>query len=480
MLNPEPPAWRVDAKWIGGVLATVAMLILVPLVTLVQLSSPSQAIEFGERLIDATLPAAGDLAQSEVRLNLDYRPGEDLELLPGAGATVPAEELGTADIDEVIEEAAAGLASNVVERGAPSVLDEVTDEQLAERLEQALTTTGRELVRTNLLLDLLPAGLDNGSRLANWQLQAQQNPGAEVQPVVGIFVTIPPQELMGLDPRAIGVRVVEILADRLFEQGLDDTLELVSNVNLRARLEESARGDIAADLADLLAVTLSARRDVLASRLEQARAIVASDGQGETGALPGVLSESEAAGLSAEERRSLVVTRLAQRGYRQGSPAVLEAVEEGRIRERLAVSAPFIDALDATAHARYRLWAWLAGAAAALGFLVLLGASRGWGRLANPGFALVIAASLGAFLGLRLDVWLPTLAATVGDSPVPLPATGSVGEATRFLVTLVYPEAVEWWSRNHLVALTVGVFLLLLALLLRIVRFVRPRRRSLL
>src|SRR5690625_3353233 len=243
MISREQPNWRVDVKWASGVLLALTLTFLIPLLTLSQLSSERRAVPIFEGIFEDALAQTGEDAPSltsRVRVQFDYQPGEPLEVLPGSGVTIPAEQLGEEGPWEAVQLLAEEFAARTIAEGAPAVAGSLSGSPLEARYAVAMDGPGSRLVAYALLAHMLPAGLDNASRVANWPLQAQQNPGQEVQPIVGMFVTVEPARLQGLSSRDIGVLIVEEMAGVLLREGLDAAAELVSNVNLLNALNEGA------------------------------------------------------------------------------------------------------------------------------------------------------------------------------------------------------------------------------------------------
>lgn len=482
MLDKEPSNWRCDAKWISAILLVLAVALTVPAFTLSQLSRRSKAVPLIESVLRLAWPeaAASDRLVEATERSTSYAPSGRLEILPGLGTHLLADELAETSVDDALELVAHDLSLDVVERGTPAVIARLPDSQLGRQLESALEGSGARLARDAIVAELLPAGLADGRRIANWPLQAQQNPGQPVQPIVGVFVQVPVEELQGASARQIGERVASGVADVFLAEGYDAAAERVSNVNLRARLDAAISGPVPQRLQELFVTVLEGQRDTVAGRLEQARQVEQALRRPlETAPL--VAGEEELAGLEPAEARALVLERLALRGYEEGSGALLQLLSGSEGAPRVAAVAGAIDALRASARDRYVRTAWLLAVFSLLLLAVLVLLSRGWGRLANPGISLLLAAAGGALLSVRIS----QLLSADGSAPAPT-SPSSQGMAAYFLQLLAYagtllPEGVlELVVRNHLAVLVLGAALILLSLILRLAPLLGRRRRRLL
>src|SRR5690625_97478 len=477
MISREQPNWRVDVKWASGVLLALTLIFLIPLLTLSQLSSQRRAVPIFEEIFADALAQTGEDAPavtSRVRVQFDYQPGEPLEVLPGSGVTIPAGQLDEVGPWEAVQLLASDWAGRTVNAGAAAVARALSGSTLEARYAVAMEGAGARLVADALLTSMLPAGLDNGSRVANWPLQAQQNPGQEVQPIVGLFVTVDPGRLQGLSSRDIGVLVVEELAGMLLDSGLDAAAELVSNVNLLNALNEGATL-ARARLETLFESLLLAQEAAIGERLALARtAIEASEAGGEAPA-SGLLTQAEVAGLDEEEAQELVASRLAQRAWQEGRTGVVDSLS-GDASYLLAAAGPAIDLLARPAAREYVTASWGLGIVALALAVILLTASNGWGRLANLGLVQAVTAGGLAWLLVRFGQEIAALPvfATFGTEVPDL--MGLTWEGWRGLL-LLPDTAFEHLLRNLLLFTAAGLLLLLLSVLLRLVGAARPRRR---
>jgi hypothetical protein len=478
MLARNTPGWRIDAKWASGIMLALALFVAIPLFSFSQLSSSQRAVPILEAILRLTLVPGSDGVVETAAVAEGLEAGERFELLPGTGVAVEPSRLAGLSGRQAAATIARELAERTVSQGASATAEGLSESVLAGQYERLLDGAGRQLARAALQNAMMPAGLDNGSRLANWRLQAQTNPGEPVQPIVGVFVTLPPSELQGLSARQIGARVVTEVADELIASGLPAARELVSNSNLLARLESAANGPVTERLQELLLALLLPREEMLGERLELARSTLQARAAGEPIALA-LVDPEELAGLDTRQANALVLRRLAERAYEGGSAAVTEVLTEAGQVDRVIGASRLIDALSARAHGNYLRLTWLLGLAVAALLLALALLSRGWGRLANTGAVLVLTAAAGALLFVRLaglfpgseDATLPEGAAVAG-------VFGHLTQLLAFVATSLPEGAFALIVRNHLAVLAVGAAMLVLSVLLRLGRRLRRRRHS--
>jgi hypothetical protein len=481
MLGSHTPGWRIDAKWASGILLVLALGAAIPLFSFAQLSARERAVPILEAILRLTLlPPGSDAAVETTTAGTGLEPGERFELLPGTGVTAEPSALEGLSGQEAAVRIARALAERTVGQGASATAESLSASELAGQYQRLIDGAGRQLTRAALLSAMMPSGLDNGSRLANWRLQAQRNPGEPVQPIVGVFVTLPPADLRKLSARQIGERVVIELADVLVASGLPAARELVSNSNLLARLESAANGPVTERLQELLLAPLFPREEMLGERLELARTMLQARAADEPVALA-VADPEELAGLDTRQANALVLQRLAERAYDGGTLTVADALTEAGQADRVIRARRLIDALSARAHGQYLRLAWLLGLAVAALVIALVLLSRGWGRLANTGAALTLTAAAGALLFTRLaglfpgaeDAALPEGTAVAG-------VFGQLAQLLAFVATSLPEDALALIVRNHLAVLLAGATMMVLSVLLRLGRRFRRRRRSLL
>jgi hypothetical protein len=365
------------------------------------------------------------------------------------------------------------LADSFVVNGGSATWAQIDDDVFRAYAEELETTTLRPLVNATLQRALLPVGLDNGTRAANWQAQTAQNPGANVQPLVGIAVRVPPADLTGRSARQIGERVIDELALVLVQEGSAATQALVTNVSVADALRNALDGPVRAAVHAALQTSVALRSVEIDARLADARAVSAgADERSDPWA--GLLVGSDTF-LDGEARRERVQGVLARRAVASGSVGVLELIEDAAVAQRLAASAPVVDAVSRSAHARYRTFAWGSGVVALVSALVLALVTVGPGRLVWPGAALLLVAVPGFLLALR---WRDVSAS--GAWPAGPLADGAVVSFWRTLTLLtgsLAPVAADAIASVYAVVVALGGILVTLGLVAFLVLAVRPRRR---
>jgi len=474
----ENPVWFRDAKWLCGIFLVPSLAVALWYFGLAQLSARGRGAPVLERVLQLTLlPEGTGGASLAVRQGLDYTPGEPLQLLPGVEVYADVGEIPGFSLEEADNRIAGVLAERVITGGVSSAQEAVTNVEFGDQLARAFEGPVALIVRARLEASMMPSGLDNGSRLANWPLQARRRPGEPVQPVVGVFVYVDPTKLQDLSDREIGELVVRELADVVLSKGLAAAQEKVGNSNLLQRLTDTVQNEVRSSLLELFSTLLVSRRALLASRLEQAQAALAEEDAQENGLLG--IAGVEVQGLTTEQANAAVLRELSERTYQGGTEAVLPLLSDAHQEARLQSAAWVVDRFTRTAHRRYLRLTWLFGV---VSFLLLAGLvffSAGLGRLFNLGLVMVLAALL---FGGPLYLLSGRLDAAAGP-PAGLREVGAfqalVG-LVRYIGSGFVTEAREIFSRNHLVVLLSGAGLILLSLLIRLSRVVRPRRRSLL
>lgn len=482
MYRDVQPAWHRDVKWLSGILLVIALAAATLFFSLSQITERERAEPLLREVLELTLLPGADAEQTvTVRRGIEWEPGERLQLLPGVEVFADPTELPDFTAEEGVSRIAGVLADRTVREGTEGARAFVSAPQLRTQLDAAFEGTVPLLAYALIADAMLPMGLADGSRFANWPLQAVQNPGQPVQPVVGIFVYIDPNRLQNRSAREIAELVVARLAERILGQGLQAAEEAITNPNLEQVLVATVEGEVRESLHELFSTLLVPYRDELAGRLDQARTILEGVEAPRADGLLGLIPPDELAGMDPAEANARVLERLAAQAYDGGAAGILPVLTEVDQASRVASVAPVIDLLSARAHARYVRWTWLAGAATLLFLALLVGFSKGTARLVNPGFAIVLAAAGGSLLFTRLASGLGSL----GEVGLPV-SVRSEGFFTHLFGLLAYlgtnlpGDALPLLVRNHLIVLGVGAGLLVLALLARIVRMLRPRRRSLL
>lgn len=475
------PAWFRDVKWMGALLLVASLAVATLSFSLAQLTAEGSGRGLLRQVLQLTLlPEGVEEGAVEVRQGVEYRVGEPLTLLPGVAIYADTTEVPTFRPEDGVSRIAGVLADRVVQGGTSAVFEVVSNPQLVRQLEQAFAGPVPLIVRSRLAAALLPSGLDDGSRLADWPTQAVQNPGEQVQPIVGVFVYAPPSQLAQMSNRDIGDLVVDRLTETVMADGLGAAQDVITNANLLARLTAAVDQEARADLHALLTSLLTGRLNEIGSRLEQAQSLLDEQDAPPQG-LFGILSAEQLEDLTPEQANERVLTALAERGYQGGSAALQPVLTEPEQAKRLRSVAPLVDAVSTGAHDRYVRRVWLFGAATLLFAALVAGFSSGWGRLVNIGLAAVFAAAPGAWLfSLLAGLQARTEGATL---PVSVRAEGVFAflrDLLAYVAATMPSSAFDLLVRNHLIVLAVGAGLVVLSLLIRLLGAMRPRRRSLL
>jgi len=473
------PAWQRDIAWASGVLLVLAVLAGTLLFTQTRLAAPATGTAVIRSVLGLTLQPTGvEPAELGVRAGASYQAGQPLMLLPGIEVFADATEIPTFTVEEAVGRIAGVLTDRLIASGSQALLASVEDPTLDRQLETALAGPVPALMRGSLEAEMLPSGLDDGSRLADWRAQQAANPGTLVQPIVGIFVYESPNRLAQLNARQIGVSVIGQLADQVLAEGLPSAAALITNQNLAARLQTGAGTNARTQIHQLFGSLVEGRSAELESRLSEARAVAAGESSSdEAASLSGLLPASQLAGLTPEQANDAVLDALARRAYEGGAALAAAQLTRPEQADRVRSVAGVIDGFTAAAQNRYTAWTWLAGAVALLLAALLVGFSRGMQRLVNLGIAIALAVAPGAWLFGRVTDWLPA----VDSLPAGAPVQGVFG-ATFGLLGFAFgqlpEEIVSLAARNHLYALLFAAGLVVLGLLLWLLRGVRPRRRS--
>lgn len=471
------PAWQRDITWASGVLLAVTVLVGTLLFTQMQLASPERGVPIIRGIVQLTLQPGGDAATGlGVRAGSTYQAGQPLMLLPGLDVYADSTEIPGFTVDQAIGRAAGVLTGRLIDGGSSALLASVSDPTLSAQLRTAVDGPIAAMMRAALESEMLPSGLDDGSRLADWPAQAAANPGSLVQPIVGIFVYESPTRLATMGLRAIGVSVVGQLSDMVMAEGMGAALAQVTNANLRARLEDGAGTDARASIHQLLVAILAGRSDEMAARLAEANAVLAGE-QDDDDALSGLLPASQLAGLSPEQANDAVLDALAQRAYQGGGELAAAQLTRPEQASRLRGVAPLIDGYTAAAQGRYRTWTVAAGVLGLLLLVLIIGFSRGLSRLANPGLAIALGAAAGAVVfelarrNLPAEATLPAGAQVQG-------VFGALTGLVSYAASVLPDTLVTLGRTNHVAMLILGGALIVLGLLMWLLRGVRPRRRS--
>ncbi len=465
--------WRADFRWLCGIVLVLATTAAALLFTLNGLARPVAGTQVLERLLGLALQAEGGVSVT-ADPGTGWVPGTPLQLLRGLEVYADPSEVAGFSADDAGNRIAGVLTGSLLQGGTPAVLALSTDSALTGLLSGALEGPVQQLVQSQLGAVMLPAGLADGSRLADWRTQAASNPGAPVQPVVGVFVTADAATVGALSAAGIGDLVIAGLADGFVGGGSGAARDLLANNTLLALYDGAVDGPLASGLHGLFAGLLLGFRDELDAGLSEAQAALQAGPavQQRPAATGGLVSSSELDGLSSGEADALIVRRLAERVH-AGGPGVLQQLLTDRGQQAAAqTAAPLLSLFSSSAAERWGLFAWVAVAVALLaaGLLVLM--SSGRGRLFNPGLALLTA----GVPGLLLVRWLQGRQAQFSGAG-PAEAAGFFGDlilSLRALVRAVPAGLTEAAALPWLVTAGAGALLVLLTVLVLLL----PARRS--
>jgi hypothetical protein len=272
MRNPGRSAWQVDVTWAAALLAWAAIAVATAAGMAARATAPDLGPTLHTALLDAAFVEEADaptLVAEEPVIQLT----DPFEPIPGAGVAVALAELPELTVDGVRGRVAAALAGARLQGSA--WLDGVTDPALADELRALDAAVLRPLAEAELRRALYPLGLDDGSRAADWATQAQRNPGQPVQPIVGVFVRLPVNQVQGAGPLLVGERVVAGLTGFLLDGGRPAAEAALANAQLSQALAAALDGPLPAAWRDALDAALRDRDRALAARLTTLRAVVA-------------------------------------------------------------------------------------------------------------------------------------------------------------------------------------------------------------
>lgn len=471
------PAWHRDVIWCAGVALVVATMVATASFAWARLAEEDRARPLLRETLRATLLPGGSAPALAVDRQEAYVPGEPFEALPGSGVRIDPTEVADFDAQQAVDRIAGVWTSVLLADGTDALADSIENPVLQRQIRTAGEGPVARLVEGELSEEMLGAGLDDGTRVANWPLQVQQNPGEPVQPIVGLFVFVDPERLQGLSDRQVGETVLSVLAETVRSEGAEAGRVAITNVNLEARFEQ-AISQARVALHELFAALLAGRTDDLAARLDEARSVLADAEAAPTG-LEGLLSDEDLTDLSEEEANERILDALAARAWQQG-PQALEPALEGDVRsDRLAAARDAIGAFTRLARAEALRVGWIAVVVGAFALVVMAVLATGAGRLARPGAALAFGALPGALVAWWLTTRLPS------DGSVPLPAGaraegvfGELNGLVRYVGAAVPDEAVAVLLRTHGIVAGVGLGLVLTAGILLAIGALRPRRRG--
>jgi hypothetical protein len=474
MRNDRRPAWLVDLKWMSAIVLVACVAVATLAAGAARVTAPVRSEPLAREVLTLVLGPAGTDVEVAVGAR-GYQVGQPLALLSGLDVFVDPTELDGFTVDDGVSRIAGVMTDRVLTVGGPATWATIDDEALRAQLEALERTTLRPLANAALQRSLLGVGLDNGTRAANWPAQAAQNPGQDVQPLVGIFVRTPPAAITGRTHRQIGELVVDGLALILADEGAAAAQSVVTNPNVNEALREAIDGPVRRDLHAALETSFSARRSEIGARLADARAVAAGT-QRSDDPWAGVLEEADAIGLSAEARLDRVQGVLARRALTSGSAGVLELVQDPAIAQRVSAAAPVVDGVARGAHTRYLTWAWGAGILAVVAAALLVVAAQGTGRVLWPGVCLLVAAGP----GLALAALWRTLPGGVAwpAGPVADGAVSSLWRTLQLMAGSLAPVAAESVYWVYLLVAGSGAALVVIALTAWLAGQLRPRRRT--
>lgn len=477
------PAWYRDAKWLSALLLIIVLAATILAISLTQVTRRERALPLLQNALSLTLlPGGLDEAArlAELQSALQLEPGQPFEIISGIEVLAQPEALADLSAAAGRQRVASVLTERLLRVGLAGMLELVNNETLRPQLSEAVTGALQALVQARLELSLLPSGLNDGSRLADWRLQLQRNPGETVQPIVGVFVEVDPDLLQGLSEREIGVLIVERLADIVVGQGLGAAQELVTNSNLAARLTSTVQTELPVMVQSFFAALLMPQQEAIAERLQRLREVQARGTDEKLALIEGVEVFAEARALeqlSPSEANQRVIAELAQVMYASGLGGMLELVPDPELSARLERSLSPLTLFSAPGHRSLLTWSWLLGAATLILTVLLLFFSSGLFRFLVLGLALLFAALPGTLGFGWLYRWLQTGPNTT--LPADLASEGALAHLYDLLAHLgssIPTELARMLARNHLAVLALGAVLILLYLLINLVRMFRPRR----
>ncbi|MDF1523819.1 MAG: hypothetical protein P1P87_13510 [Trueperaceae bacterium] len=472
MRNPGRSAWQVDVTWAAALLAWAAIVVA----TLAGSAARATAPDLGPALQAALLDAAFvelDAAPALVPGTPDVALTDPFEPLPGAGVLAPLADLEALDVSAVRARVARALADARMQ-GA-GWLEGVSDATLAAELRALDAAVLRPLAEAELRRALYPLGVDDGSRAADWATQAQQNPGQPVQPIVGVFVRLPVDQVRGAGPLLVGERVVAGLTDVLLEGGRSAAEAALANAALSAALASALDGPLPAAWRSALDAALRARDAVVQERLSALRDAAAdrAPAPDPAGGLP---TPADLADATPEEARAATLVALAERGYEGGASALGAVLADPAARARVDRAAWAFDAASEAAHGRYRLWTGVLGVVGLLLLVIAAVAAVGVARAWVPGLA-IVAAALPLWALARAVVERTAATALPGDVAGVGAVAGVAAWGSWLVATVgdVVADAVLWVPLG---VAALGAALVAIAVLITVVGWVRPQRRS--
>ncbi len=472
--NDRRPAWQHDVRWLATLLLVVVVAAAAAASSLARLTAVVRIEPLSQQVLTLAVGPIGD----EVRLaptSAGYQAGSALALLPGVPVVADPTEIPNFGVDDAVSRLAGVWAERYVSDGGPATWAAIDDDAWRAVLERVDVAVLRPLLVNALRPPLFAVGIGDGTRIANWPQQAAQNPGQPVQPLVGVFVRVPPLALQGRNAREIGDLVVTELAQIVANEGADAARALVTNPNVSAALDAALAGPARETVHAALQAVVASREAEIASRLADARDVMAGNTPS-SDPWAGLVDSSDLRRLDTAERRERVLHELAQRAVLGGSAAVLAALPESGVRERMVRASPVLDVLDRGTHRRALTWAWALGIAAALLTIVVVLTASGFGRATWPGLAWLV----GALPGLAAAwYWRDLPASEVWPaSPAVEGAWANLADTVQLTLGHIGPAAAETVLWAHLVPAGVGASFVLIGLAGWLGAQLRPSRRS--
>jgi hypothetical protein len=468
------PTWQHDVRWLAALFLVVVVAAAAAASSLARLTA---AVRVDPLAREALTLAVGP-TDAVVRLaptSAGYQTGTPLALLPGVPVQVDPSEIPAFDVPAGVSRVAGVLTERYVSQGGPTTWAGIEDETWRQVLERIDAAVLRPLLVNALAPPLFAVGVGDGSLLADWPLQASQQPGQAVQPLVGVLVTLPPLALQGRNAREIGEAVVAELAAVLADDGADAARALVPNQNIATALDTALTGPVRDVLHAALEAVVATRQGEIASRLADAGDVLAG-----TVSVPDpwarLVDPVGRERLDTAERRQSVLAELSQRAVLGGSDAVMAVLPESGVRERVIRSAPVLDLLDRRAHRRAQVLAWTLGSVALVLSAVTVATASGFGRVTWPGLAWL----LGAAPGLAA-AWYWRDVAPLEAWPASPAVEGvwtNLADTLRLVLGQLGPVAAETVLWAHLVPAGVGAALVLIGVTGWLGAQVRPARRG--
>jgi len=472
--NDRRPGWQHDVRWLAALLLVGVVMVMAAASSLARLTAPSTAPTLARAVLTLVVGPSDEAVRAAPTIT-GYQPGSPLALLPGLPVVIDADEIAAMAAATAVERIAAGLTDRLLEGGADAAWQSVEDPIWREVLEQVGHAVVRPLVVTLLSDALGEVGVFDGTRAANWPQQAQQNPGAEVQPLVGVFVTFPPLALQGRSPREIGALIAAELARLMLAEGAAAARERLGNAEVAAAFERALAGSLRDALTAALSAVVATRAADIDVRLADARAVIA-------GSTPtsdpwaGLVDPSDLGRLDDAARRERVLDQLAERAALGGSAAVLAALPESGVRARVVRASAVLDSVGRDAHRQARAWSWLLAAAALVLSVIVALSADGFGRVTWPGLAWLLGAGPGLALAWSLRELAPVEAWPA--SPALEGAVAVLLDTAWLALAQLAHAAAETVVWAHLVPAGIGAAFVLIGVSGALAAQLRPSRRG--